>query len=82
MRLTIEPNYVKIHSKVEEDVIPSGSGFGDLDTSVDYEFLRERRFRPALTAEARVRWPTASNSDVGADVTDYGVGLLLSKDFV
>ena len=29
-----------------------------------------------------VRWPTASDPNVGSDGTDYGFGLLLSKDFV
>lgn len=81
LRLTLEPDYVKINSR-DEEVLPSASGFGDLETSLDYEFLRERRYRPALTAEAKIRWPTAQDPAVGADGTDYGLGLLLSKDFV
>ena len=80
-RVTLEPDYVKIDSK-DEVVLPSASGFGDLEASLDYEFLRERRYRPALTAEALVRWPTAQDPAVGSESTDFGVGLLLSKDFV
>src|SRR5262245_49765910 len=50
--LTVEP-------KVVYD--PKIAGWGDLETTLGWEFLRERRYRPALTAEGTIRWPTATN---------------------
>lgn len=71
---------LSIEPKIVYDA-PS-AGWGDLETSVQWEFLRERRYRPALTAEGIVKWPTASNSDLGDPGHDYSLGLIASKDFV
>jgi len=61
---------------------PKVAGWGDLETTLGWEFLRERRYRPALTAEAGVRWPTATNTRLGDPGHDYSMGLIASKDFV
>ena len=53
---------------------------GDIETSLQWEFVRERRYRPALTLEGLVKWPTATNPAIGTPKVDYGAGLLLSKD--
>lgn len=55
---------------------------GDLETSVEYEFLRERRYRPALNAEGAIKWPTATDPDLDTPGRDYSFGLIASKDFV
>jgi hypothetical protein len=80
LKLTVEPNFVAIDSKTEGG--NSVSGFGDLETSVEYEFLPELRYRPALTAEGVIKWPTASDSDIGRPGEDYSIGLIMSKDLV
>ena len=78
LKATIEPSVVHLEPKKGNSV----TGMGDLETALDYEFLRERRYRPALTAEGVVRWPTASNADLGDPGRDYSIGLIASKDLV
>jgi len=79
-KLSIEPNYViKVPRDPEESTI---EGWGDLEASVEWEFLKERRWRPALTAEVIVKWPTHSSTETGDPGTDYSFGLIASKDFV
>lgn len=80
LKATLEPSVVQIAPRKGNE--PSRSGLGDLETALDYEFLRERRYRPALTAEGVVRWPTASHSDLGEPGRDYSLGLIVSKDLV
>lgn len=80
LTLTLEPIYTVIDGKSPD--IPSLRGFGDLDTTLDYELLRERRYRPAIGLEAAIRWPTAENPDLGSPGHDYTLGLIASKDLV
>ena len=80
IKLSLEPNFTYLKTKGEDS--KSVFGFGDLETSVEWEFLRERRYRPALTAAGVVKWPTASDPDIGSPGWDYGAGLIASKDFV
>ena len=53
IKLTIEPKFSKIVGRNPD--VRSVSGFADLDTTLDYEFLRERRYRPALSLEGSIR---------------------------
>ena len=80
IKLTIEPKFAKIVGK--NPGVRSASGFGDLETTLDYEFLRERRYRPAVSLEGMIKWPTAGDPDLGDPGRDYTLGLLASKDFV
>ncbi len=80
LKLTIEPKFTRIVGR--DAGSRSVSGFGDLETTVDYEFLRERRYRPALSLEGAIRWPTAEDSDLGEPGRDYTFGLVASKDLV
>ena len=80
LRLILEPEYASIDSKSPD--VRSLSGFGDLEAAVDYEFLSERRYRPALSVEGRIKWPTASDPDLGEPGCDYSLGLIASKDLV
>ena len=81
-KITIEPNYSYIEPRVKDPDIPISHGWADLETSFEYEFLRERRYRPAVTLEGLVRWPTAEHAPLGDPGQDYGIGLIFSKDFV
>lgn len=76
----IEPEFSTIESKSPD--VRSVGGFGDLETAMDYEFVTERRYRPALSAEGRIKWPTASDPDLGEPGRDYSLGLIASKDLV
>lgn len=58
------------------------TGLGDLETELEYEFVRERRYRPALTAETLIRWPTATDRRIGDPGVAYSFGLIASKDLV
>jgi len=80
LKLTLEPNIVHIESKTED--VKTVSGFGDLETSLEYEFLPERRYRPALTGLGLIKWPTATNEDIGTKNRDYSLGIIASKDLV
>ena len=79
-KLSIEPNFSYIDSKAAD--VRTVGGIGDIETTLEWEFLKERRYRPAVTATAGVRWQTASDPDLGNPGTDFIVGLILSKDFV
>lgn len=80
LRASIESNFGHIESKSANAA--SVSGWGDLETSMQWEFLRERRYRPALTLEGIIKWPTATSSELGDPGRDYSLGLIASKDFV
>ena len=80
LKLTVEPKYARIVGRVPG--VRSVSGFADLETTLDYEFLRERRYRPALSLEGAIRWPTAKHPDLGDPGRDYTLGLIASKDLV
>lgn len=78
LTLTVEPFYSSIHTKQGGAV----SGFGDLETSVTYEFLTERRHRPSVAALGLVKWPTATNREFGTGKADQTLGLLVAKSYV
>lgn len=80
LKLSIEPNFVQILAKARD--ARSIGGLGDLETSLEYEFLRERRYRPALSAQGLIKWPSATDPDLGTPGRDYSLGLIASKDFV
>ena len=80
LKLSLEPNIIHIESKTKD--VKTVSGFGDLETSLEYEFLRERRYRPAFTALGLIKWPSATNQDIGTRNRDYSLGLIASKDLV
>ena len=79
-KLTLEPDYLVIDGKAKD--VKSVSGWGDTETSFEYEFIRERRYRPAITFEGTIKWPTAEHTDLGNPGIDYSLGLIASKDFV
>lgn len=78
--LALEPTYVSIIAG--ESNAMSLQGWGDLETAAYYEFLRERRYRPALLVEARVRWPTSEHPDLGEPGREYSFGIIAEKDLV
>lgn len=80
LKFTFESAGSRIDSKI--DGVSSVTGFDDLETSVEYEFLRERRYMPALTAIGLVKWPVATNAEIGSPGTDYAIGLIASKGLV
>lgn len=80
LKLVIEFNYVNFKSTLAG--APSAKGVDDTEVSLEYEFLPERRYRPALSLETLVKVPTASNRNIGTGKADYALGLIASKDLV
>lgn len=80
LKLTVEPKFTRIIGRTPE--VRSVGGFADLETTVDYEFLTERRYRPSLAIEGKIKWPTAEDPDLGDPGRDYTLGLIASKDLV
>jgi len=78
MTLAVEPDFVVV-DPVDR---PVAHGFGELETSVVYEYVSERRNRPALSAELLVKWPTATHDSLGTGEIDYSLGGIASKEFV
>lgn len=78
LKLTVEPSYIVLRSKVGGSV----RGLGDLETTLESELVTERRYRPALTLEGIVKWPTGRHAEFGTGKRDYTLGVLLSKEFV
>lgn len=80
LNLTIEPDIVYIESKNPRN--RSVTGFNDLETTLEWEFLSERRYRPAFSVQGAIKWPTATDPDIGTPKIDYSLGLVASKDLV
>jgi len=78
LTLTVEPDYTVIDKAGAASI----RGFGDLETSLVYEFVGERRSRPSLSAEALVKWPTANSDSLTTGEIDYSVGGIISKEFI
>ena len=80
LTLSIEPKYLSIISRSPDQ--ESVRGWSDLEATLIWEFLRERRYRPALSLETGVKFPIAEHADLGEPGFDYSVGLIASKDLV
>lgn len=80
LKLAVEPNVTYIVAKAQG--VRTVVGFADLETTLEYEFVRERRYRPGLTALGTIRWPTSTDVDIGDPGHDYTIGLIASKDLV
>jgi hypothetical protein len=78
LTVTVEPDYTFLDKAGAASI----RGFGDLETSLVYEFVGERRSRPSLAAEVLVKWPTASSDSLTTGETDYSVGGIISKEFI
>jgi len=75
----VEPNFVYLDRKQGGG---DSGGLGDLEASLDVEFLPERRFTPSATAQLGTRLPTASRAALGDPGVDLLLGLGLDKDLV
>lgn len=78
LKLSAEPRFVSSTARTPEGT--SAVGLGDFEIGAAFEFVRERRYLPALTTVAIIRWPTTSDPDLGNPGSDYTLGLIASKD--
>ena len=79
LKLNLEWSYITIHSKSKPDV-QSDRGSGDLETFIEYGFLPEAGYRPALTGVAGIKWPLSNDPDLSTGEIDYTVGLIASEE--
>lgn len=79
-RVTAETGFKFVDSTDPE--VGKAEGLEDTETGLDYEFLHERRYTPSFTAVGLIKWPTATDADVGDPGTDISAGLTLAKDCV
>ena len=70
------------YTRVQLDAGGWVSGLQDLEASAVYELLPERRQRTSLALELDLKLPTSSNRELGTGKADYGIGAVLTKEFV
>jgi hypothetical protein len=78
LKFTFEPNLLNIRKSAGSSV----GGFGEMETSLTYDFITERRYRPGFSALGLIKWPTASHPELGTGKADFTVGMIASKEFV
>lgn len=78
LSMTAEPVFIAITSTDGESV----TGFDDLETTLSLELITERRTRPSFALEGGIKWPTATDEEIGTGLTDYSLGLILGKELV
>ena len=76
LTLLIEPvPFTTIHSKVSRSV----TGFGDLEMTLFYQLVKERKNFPAISISAEVKLPTAKDSLIGTGKTDFTPFIIATK---
>ena len=78
LKLSIEPSF----GAVRKDTGDWVSGVGDVDASVIYEVIRERRWTPSVALEGDMKLPSASVADLGTGTWDDTLALVLGKDVI
>lgn len=58
---------------------PHAKGFGDLELTLFYQIIEERRILPSISISAEVKIPTAKSRLIGTGKTDYTPFLIISK---
>jgi hypothetical protein len=81
LKIVLQCSYEVITSK-DPTAVKSASGLGDLETELELTFLAERRYRPAFASKLVVKWPTATNPNLGTGLPDGTIGLIVSKEIV
>lgn len=76
LEVLIEPvPFTSIHPKGGE----SATGMGDLETTLTYLIVEEKKYVPALALAGEVKIPTARNSQIGSGQYDYRIYAIASK---
>ena len=75
MTLVIEPAYGAING--DDEWI---RGFKQIDTALIYDFAPAPAGRPGFGLEFGIKFPTASNDQIGSGESDYSIGLIMTKE--
>lgn len=74
--LLFEPvAFTNIHNKTGY----TATGIGDLEITLFYQVVTEKRIMPAISISAEVKIPTANNSLIGTGKTDFTPFIIASK---
>jgi hypothetical protein len=76
LALMTEPVF---YTSIRPEVGRPVKGVGDLEVTLSYLAVRERRLLPAFAIAGEVKVPTARNTLIGTRETDYTVYLIASK---
>jgi Putative MetA-pathway of phenol degradation len=79
-RLELSAEYA--YARIDLDSGERVGGFKDLDLGAVYELLPARRERPGLALSLDVKVPTAGNRDFGTGKPDFGIGFVLTREYV
>jgi hypothetical protein len=76
LEVLIEPvPFTSIHPKASE----RATGMGDLETTLTYLIVEEKKYVPAFALAGEVKIPTARNSQIGTGEYDYRIYAIASK---
>ncbi|NVO02828.1 MAG: transporter [Bacteroidetes bacterium] len=74
--LLVEPvGFTSIRPKIGS----SAKGIGDLEVTLFYQFVSEKKVMPSISLSAEIKIPTAQNMLIGTGKTDYTPFLIVSK---
>ncbi len=68
------------HIDAKSQAASTLTGIDDLEATLEYELIRERRFAPSFTVLGGARWPTSTDPDLGSSGTDLAIGLIATKE--
>lgn len=76
LTLLVEPvPYTNIHPKTGR----KATGLGDLELTLFYQVVKEKRILPSISISAEVKLPTAKNTLIGTGKTDFTPYIIASK---
>lgn len=55
------------------------TGIGDLEVTLFYQIVKEKKFLPSISVSGEIKIPTAKNTLIGTGETDYTPFLIMSK---
>ena len=78
--LLVEPvPFTEISPAFVNDSNPVSVGIGDLESTLEYLIVNEKKVLPAIACGFEVKFPTASNKFIGTGKTDFALYLMASK---
>ncbi|CAN5606228.1 hypothetical protein BH10BAC5_BH10BAC5_22020 [soil metagenome] len=66
-------------TRIQTKNIPTANGIGDLEFTLFYQILSEKKNSPAISIAGEVKLPTANNRQIGTGKTDYTPFIIISK---
>jgi hypothetical protein len=76
--LLVEP---VLYTSIRPKLGPSATGLGDLEATLSYLVVEERRRLPALEIAGEIKPPTARNAIIGTGKTDFAAYVFASKRY-